>query len=251
MSTTRRLLIAVLDCWPFIALIVLWDLWVLLGGFTATVAPRPWAVLATFVTEPGTYLAPLGWTIFDSFAGLWGGVVLGMLGAFVVHLWAVASGVFTPMALLLRSVPITALIPIVAAVIGYGDGTSIAAIVIIAFFPTFAFALSGMRAASASGKDLLDVLGAGRLTRLGRLELPTALPAIAVALRITTPIAVGGAVLAEMLVGTHGLGRLFADLRAYGQIEQTWGTALLALVLAVLAFAAARAVERVVHHRFS
>ncbi|MEU6222881.1 ABC transporter permease subunit [Streptomyces sp. NPDC047042] len=250
MRTLNRVLRLLLANWPFIALLVGWDLWVVLNGFTVTVAPRPWAVLATFADTPTTYAAPLLWTALDAVVGLAGGILAGLAAAFLVHLWRSTAGLVTPVALLLRSVPLTALIPIVAAVVGYGNGAATIATVIVCFFPAFAFTLSGLGSVPVPQRDVLSVLGAGRLTRLRLLDLPSALPSVAVALRLSTPIAVGGALLAEMLVGTHGLGRLFVDLRSYNQVEQTWGTALLGTALAVAAFAVSRRVEHAVLARF-
>lgn len=250
MTVLRRTRDLILANWPFIALFVAWDLWVVLNDFTLTVAPRPWAALATFVDTPKIYAAALLWTTCDATVGLVGGIVVGLVAAFVVHLWRSASSLVTPVALLLRSVPLTALIPIIAAVAGYGNGTALITAVIVCFFPAFALTLSGLRSVPAARRDLLTAFGAGRLSRLRLLDLPSALPGVGVALRLTTPIAVAGALLGEMLVGTHGLGRLFVELRSYNHVEQTWGTALAGMVLATVAFMLSRRVERVLLARF-
>ncbi len=61
--------------------------------------------------------------------------------------------------------------------------------------------------------------------------------------------AVLGAMLAEFLMGTNGLGALFSESRSYSEMERAWGTALVATVLSVLVFLAARVVERRVDAR--
>jgi hypothetical protein len=32
----------IVHLWPIALILVAWDLWVVLNGYTATVAPRPW-----------------------------------------------------------------------------------------------------------------------------------------------------------------------------------------------------------------
>jgi putative hydroxymethylpyrimidine transport system permease protein len=88
------------------------------------------------------------------------------------------------------------------------------------------------------------VLGASRLTLLRRLLLPHAVPGLLVAFRLTASTAVLGAMLAEYLMGGRGLGTLFAQSVSFYQVDRAWGTALVATVVSVACFVAARAVER-------
>ncbi|MWV51268.1 ABC transporter permease subunit [Rathayibacter sp. VKM Ac-2803] len=246
-----RILRGLVHLWPILLVLVAWDAWVVLNGYTATVAPRPWPVISDVVLGFGAYLPSVSYTLGVALVGLVGGTAVGFLAAILVWSSAAISGVVTPAALIIRSVPITAMIPIIARIVGYGDPAVVTSTVLICFFPAFVFTLSGLAAIPAAGRDLFRVLGAGRLQLLGRLGILYALPNLMVSVRITAPTAVLGAMLAEFLMGANGLGALFSESRSYMDMERSWGVALVATVVSVLVFLAARGVEHRVVARVS
>jgi ABC-type nitrate/sulfonate/bicarbonate transport system permease component len=239
----------IVHLWPIALILVAWDLWVVLNGYTATVAPRPWSVLADVFTGFGEYVPSIGYTLGMSLAGLIGGTLIGFVGAVLVWWSAALSGVVTPTALIIRSVPITALIPIIARIVGYGDPAVLTSTSLICFFPAFVFTLSGLAGIPDAGRDLFQVLGANRVQLLGRLGVLYALPNLMVSIRITAPGAVLAAMLAEFLMGADGLGALFSKARSYAETDRAWGTALVATIVSVLVFLLARALERRVNAR--
>ncbi|NQX10963.1 ABC transporter permease subunit [Microbacteriaceae bacterium VKM Ac-2855] len=249
MSRVRTIAGALLHLWPIVLVLVAWDAWVVLNGYTSTVAPRPWPVIADVVLGFGDYLPDITYTLGVALAGLVGGTLIGFVAAILVWSSAAVAGVVTPAALIIRSVPITAMIPIIARIVGYGDPAVLTSTSLICFFPAFVFTLSGLAAIPAAGRDLFRVLGANKLQLLGRLGLLYALPNLMVSIRITAPTAVLSAMLAEFLMGAHGLGALFSESRSYMDMERAWGVALVATVVSVVVFIAARALERRVDAR--
>ena len=81
---------------------------------------------------------------------------------------------------------------------------------IITFFPSFVFTTAGLRDLPHGSQDLFSVLGASRRATLRRLALPAAVPNMAIALRLAAAHAILAAMIAEFLMGTTGLGYLFA-----------------------------------------
>lgn len=249
MSRLRAFALGVVHLWPIALVLVAWDLWVVLNGYTATVAPRPWGVLGDIFTHVDAYAPSTGYTLLMSLGGLAGGTVIGFVGAIAVWWSAALSGVVTPTALIIRSVPITALIPIIARIVGYGEPAVFTSTTLICFFPAFVFTLSGLASIPDAGRDLFRVLGANKLQLLGRLGILHALPSLMVAVRITAPSAVLAAMLAEFLMGTEGLGAMFSQSRSYMDMDRAWGTAVVATVVSVLVFIGARVLERRVDAR--
>jgi ABC-type nitrate/sulfonate/bicarbonate transport system permease component len=249
MTFLKRVLLGLLHFWPVALIIVAWDLWVVINGYTATVAPRPWEVVTSVVANYHELVGPTAYTAGIAVAGLIGGSVIGALGAMVIWWSSLLSGVLTPSALILRSVPITAMIPIIARVVGYGDAAVLVSTALISFFPAFVLTLSGLNSVPESEKDLFSVFGAGRFQILMRLAVLRAVPNAMVALRITAPMAVLSAMLCEFLIGDSGLGAEFSRARSYSNMEQAWGTALIATVMSVLVFGASRVLERTVTRR--
>src|SRR5207249_4335432 len=90
-----------------------------------------------------------------------------------------------PYAVVLQTIPITALAPAFGFWFGFGFGTRVLVCVLVALFPIVANTLFGLRSVAASHHDLFTLHGAGRLTRLVKLALPAALPNIFTGLRIS------------------------------------------------------------------
>jgi NitT/TauT family transport system permease protein len=230
--------------WTVLALLVAWQLFSSFSGLNRIVVPGPSSVFVDVVVNIGVYLPDLGWTLGTSAAGLVVGMASG--AALAVAVWAsrVVSGMMTPVALIMRSVPVVAMIPVLARVFGYGWTTVLVITSVVSFFPAFVLVGARLRDAPPATSDLMVVLGASRLTLLRRLLLPHAVPGLLVAFRLTASTAVLGAMLAEYLMGGRGLGTLFARSVSFYEVDRAWGTALVATVVSVASFVAARAVER-------
>jgi NitT/TauT family transport system permease protein len=120
----------------------------------------------------------------------------------------------------------------------------LAVVVIISFFPSFVFTASGLRALPPGSADLFRVLGAGRMTTLWRLALPSALPNWMIALRGAAPQSVMAATLAEFLMAGSGLGNIFHVAKDELDMARALGASLVVSVMAVVIFLLASAAER-------
>jgi NitT/TauT family transport system permease protein len=237
--------------WTVLALLLCWQLWAWGSGVNRIVVPTPIEVVADVGRNTGAYLPDLAMTLLMSLGGLVLGMTVGVLLAVAVWSSWVLSGMMTPAALVMRSVPVVALIPVIARVFGYGTTTVLVITTVVSFFPAFVFVGARLRAAPPTTVDVLRVMGASRATLLRRLLLPHAVPGLLVALRLTAPTAILAAMLAEYLMGGDGLGTLFAHSVTYMQTDRAWGTAFVATVVSVACFVGARAVERLGNHRFT
>lgn len=239
----RRLGRVVSRYWTVAAFVVAWQLWSWLSGVNQIVVPPPVLVFTDVAGNFGAYLPDLGWTLAMSAGGLVAGMALGTGMAVAVWASRILTGLVTPLALVMRSVPVVAMIPVFATVLGYGWVTVLVITSVVSFFPAFVFVGSRLRAAPRATSDLMAVLGASRSTVLRLLLLPHAVPGLLVAFRLTAPTAVLAAMLAEYLMGGHGLGTLFAQSVSFYQADRAWGTALVATAVSVACFVGARAVE--------
>lgn len=230
--------------WPWVLLLVGWQLWVTTNGYTALVAPTPVDVARDLGGHPNAYVSAVLVTAVTALLGLVIGTVLATLAAVAVWSSALVTAVVTPAALIMRSVPVVAAVPALIAVLGTGLPAVVAITVVVTFFPTFGLVGSGLRSAPVGARDLFSVLGAGRLRTLRLLLLPHALPQALVAIRLSAPGAILSAMLAEYLIGKSGLGYLFVNSISYAQYARAWGAGVVATVLAVVFFLAATRLER-------
>ncbi|MEQ8376531.1 MAG: ABC transporter permease subunit [Roseibium aggregatum] len=114
----------------------------------------------------------------------------------------------------------------------------------VTFFPTFVFTTAGLRSLPAGSDDLFQVLGVGTFRRLWFLALPSAIPEWSIALRLSAANAILAAIVAEFLMGTSGLGYMFAEARSSLNMVTALGASAVAAAISVAAFLAASAIER-------
>jgi len=236
--------------WAVLALVGLWQAWVTISGYNSIVLPAPTDVARDLLTHPGAYAGDTVRTFGLALFGVTVGMALGFVVAILTWASSLVAGAVGPLVLMLRSIPIVAVIPVVARLVGYGNKIVPIVTIMLAFFPAYVMTSSGLRTASQTSRDLMQALGASRWTLLRRVLVPTAIPSLLVALRLCASSAVLAAMVAEFLAGTNGLGRLFSSTRVRFETERAWGAALIATALSVVFFQVALRIERWGRHRF-
>jgi ABC-type nitrate/sulfonate/bicarbonate transport system permease component len=237
--------------WGIALLLAAWQAWVSVNGLNSIVMPSPGAVAAAVFADPAPLLAGGLQTLGLAVAGLIVGLAAGT--GFAVLCWAsrLLDGMLTPLSVVFASVPVVALIPVIARLLGYDIRTEIAIVAIICFLPGFVFTGAGMRALPPGSADLMRVLGAGRWTTLWRLALPAAVPSWMVAFRLAAPQSVLAAMVAEFLMGTEGLGSAFRTARDQFDMDRALALSAVATVASITVFLSALAAERRARERMT
>ena len=153
-----------------------------------------------------------------------------------------------PYAVVLQCIPTLALVPVIGFWFDFGFTSRLIVTVAIALFPVISSTLFGLQSAEPGQHELFTLHRAGRLTRLVKLQLPTAMPAILTGLQVATTLAVVGAVVGDFFFkqGDAGIGVLIDLYRARLQSEQLFGAAILACLLGVVVFSAFGLLTRLV-----
>jgi NitT/TauT family transport system permease protein len=91
---------------------------------------------------------------------------------------------------------------------------------VFSLFPIITNTLFGLQSVAQEYHDLFTLHGAGRLSRLRRLQLPAAMPAVFTGFRISAGLSVIGAIVGDFFFrqGEPGVGRL---LDLYSQRLET------------------------------
>jgi len=190
-----------------VALAVLgWDWVVVANGIPKYILPRPWLVARTLVTDAPVLLPAMGVTARITLAALALAVVGGVGLALLFSLSRLAEMTLYPFAVVLQVVPVVAIAPLVFI---YVDSTLAGLLIcawIVAFFPILSNTTLGLRSADHNLHDLFTLYGASRWQRLRYLQIPAALPWFLGGLRIAGGLALIGAVVAEYVAGTGGIG---------------------------------------------
>ena len=111
-----------------------------------------------------------------------------------------------PLAILVKVTPIVAIAPLLTIWFGFGLMPKVFIAGLIVFFPIMVNALVGFRSVNPNALALLESLAASRSEIFLRLRLPSSLPYLFAAFRVSIPLSVIGAVVAEWFSGDRGLG---------------------------------------------
>jgi NitT/TauT family transport system permease protein len=143
-----------------------------------------------------------------------------------------------PYAVILQCVPILALVPVIGFWFDFGLTSRLIVTVMISLFPIISSTLFGLQSAERAQHELFTLHRSGRLTRLWKLQLPAAMPAVLTGFQVSATLAVVGSVVGDFffLQGNPGIGVLINLYRARLQSEQLFGAALAACLLGVVAF---------------
>jgi ABC-type nitrate/sulfonate/bicarbonate transport system permease component len=233
------------------AVVVVWQVWIWIDDVPRIVAPSPGGVVRHLGGHAGDYVGEVVATILSAGLGLVIGLATGVGLAVIASMSRLARGLSAPLTLVLPTVPIVVVIPLVARIVGYNQRTVIVTAVLMAFFPIFVLVAAGLRARPPGADDLFATYRPSAGRRLWLLALPSAVPNLLVAVRIAAANCFLGALSAEWLVGTRGLGHTFSESRVRLQTEAAWAAILLAIVLSVVAYLGAGALEARIRPRFS
>jgi NitT/TauT family transport system permease protein len=181
----------------------------------------------------------LAQTVKVTFTGLAIAIVIGLVWAIVMSQAKVAERSLFPYAVALQCIPILALVPLIAFWFGYGFGARVIVCVLIALFPIVSNTLFGLQSVDRGMHELFDLHGASRTTRLVKLQLPAAMPAIFAGFRISAGLSVVGAIVGDVFFkqGTAGLGIVLDNFRSRLQGPQLFAAILVAAALGFAVFA--------------
>lgn len=167
-------------------------------------------------------LDALASTTMVAFAGLAVAAITGLLLAILMSQASWIERSLYPYAVALQTIPILALVPLVGFWFGFDFPSRVLICTLIAVFPVITNSLFGILSVDHDLHDLFTLHGVGRFTRLWKLQLPSALPAIITGLRISAGLSVIGAIVGDFFFreGEPGIGRLIDLYRQRLQSEQ-------------------------------
>ena len=190
-------------------------------------------------------------TAIDSAIGFAAGMIAAVVVASAFLVLPALRGTIMPVATLLRAVPLVALAPLIVLVFGRGVATVAVLGGMVVFFPALVVIATGLASAPASALDVATAYGAGRFTRLRMVSLPSAVPSVMVAARMSVPASLVGALIAEWLGTGQGLGSSMIKAIPAFDYDQLWASIAAIIAASVLAYAIVGALEQFVVRRMA
>lgn len=237
---------------PVVTLAVLIGLWQLLVpalGIREYLIPTPAEVGAAIGSNATSLLHAVGTTAMTAVIGFLVSALVGTATGFVLARSRILERSTMSLLIVLWTAPTVAIAPIVIVWFGIGQISVVVIAMVTCFFPIVANVLSGVRSVSESTRDLFEVYGATRRKVLWSLELPSALPQLFAALKITAALAIVGTVSGEYVAGVGGgaggLGYIIIVTGSRLETPYLFAASIISAVLGIIVYMVVGAVERV------
>jgi NitT/TauT family transport system permease protein len=187
-----------------IAVLAGWEASCRVFGVPSYLVPAPSLIAETFVDNAPALLHSLTVTLRVTLIALALSVAIGTAISFLFVQSSLIERSFFPYAIILQVTPIVAIAPLIIILVKNTQTALIICATIIAIFPIISNTTIGLRSVDGGHQDLFAINRASRVQNLIYLRIPSALPYFFAGLRISTGLALIGAVVAEFVAGTGG-----------------------------------------------
>ena len=235
-----------------------------------TILPRPSLIAKQLVVTPRNNKGGPSYfwrhtkeTLFAAGLGFVIGNLIAILTATTFLYIKPLERALMPIALALRSMPLVAITPLLLrmrftiadlevvqntpmlkSVFGTDLIMKLFIVIVIVYFPTLVNVSRGLNSVEPAALELLYSLRASRWQSYWKLRVPSASPMTFAALKVASSSAILGAVVAEWLSSSRGLG--YVIYRAHAEVSEPrmWMAMIISCIMAVVAFAVVGVVER-------
>ena len=150
----------------------------------------------------------------------------------------------TPFAIGLQVTPRIAIAPLTIAWARFGYSSKIWIAAIIAFFPVYVNALTGMLTVDEDAREMFRSLGASKWQQFTKLMVPGSLPVMFAGLKTAAGLSLVGAVVGEFISAQRGLGVLVQQFSSQLAISDAFAVILMLMFLGLLLYGFMEWLER-------
>jgi NitT/TauT family transport system permease protein len=204
-----------------ILVLALWEIGCRAGHVPSYLFPTPSEIATSFATQWPVLLHALWSTLVVTIESFVIATVVGTLIAFVFVQSKLIEVSFFPYAVLAQVTPIVAVAPLIILLVKNTQISLTICATVIAIFPIISNTTIGLRSVDPGLLSYFRINKASRLEVLLRLRIPSALPYFLAGLRVSSGLALIGAVVAEFVAGTGGrsAGLAYQILQAGFQLD--------------------------------
>lgn len=244
----KKIIIAVSRWLVLFVLLGLWELCAYLEWADPYITSSPSRVWLTLVdlNNKNTLFYHIGITLMETVAGFIIAAVLGYIIA--VALWSSEAlrKIAEPYVVVLNALPKIALGPLIIIWIGIGYDAIIFMTVIVSVIVCIMNMLAGFISVDKTKLLLMKSMGAGKITTLRKLIIPSSLPALISTLKVAVGLAWIGSIMGEYVASEAGLGYLINYGRQVMNLDLVMASTIILCALAGGMYAIVALIEKIV-----
>lgn len=227
-----------------LAVLGLWQLYASVSDIRESSLPKPTQVAEALWTSRELLIDNAWVTIQEILVGYAVAIVVGVSLAMLIRSSKVVERAVYPWLVVSQMIPIPAIAPIIVIWTGFDIRPKIIVIALVCFFPIAVNTIDGLKAADPNLLKLLKTLRAGAWQRFRMAQLPAALPFLFSGLKVAAAFSVIGAVFAEWVGASEGLGHLILVLNNQTATTEMFAVIVVLALIGIALFTVVSLVER-------
>ncbi len=214
-------------------ILILWETIVWFFALPNYILPNPQLVWSTITQNFFLISQHFIPTLIETVFGLLLGIIFGIIAALIIAYNKILRYWFLPLLLISQAIPAFAIAPLLVIWLGYGMTAKIITTSIMVFFPVTSNFYDGLIRTPQIFLDQAKLMTASSKQILWKIRVPAALPQLASGIRLAAVYAPMGAIVAEWVGSSHGLGFLMLNANARMQIALVFSCLIFIVILAL------------------
>ena len=191
-----------------LTIIILWLLITFIFNPPSYLFPSLINTVTDFISNYQLYIHHTVITVIEIVLGFIVALFIGLSLSLVALYYQKTETIFTFISIILKTIPIIAIAPLLVLWFGNGLGSKVAAVAITSFIPIFVNTLSGAKTILNRYKNIIGIYSLNKLEINKIILLHGISEYIITSLKITSSLAVVGALVSEFISANKGLGYL-------------------------------------------
>lgn len=236
---------------PALALVGLLAVWEIAGRITHASTPVPTQILNSLATDSRFYLENTAVTMFAAVGGLLMAIVVAYSTASLFAFWAPVRRAFFPLVIASQGIPLVAVAPVLAALIGDGMFSRIFITAWLCWFPLVVSATHGLLHVEPEHHALFATYGASRGDVFWKLRVPNCTGTVLAGMRAAAGFAFIGAIVVEYSGASKGLGAfVIAQARQPTDMVRVFGVVVVSALAGLLLVQVSHGIARYLLRRY-
>jgi putative hydroxymethylpyrimidine transport system permease protein len=224
---------------------LIWEWVVDSGTIPDFILPPPSQIWGAAVADRDLLLSNAVPTLEAAVGGFLLALLIGVALAIAIASSQTLRSAIYPLVVGSQTVPVLALAPVLAVMLGYSTLPKLIIVCLVCFFPITVNTVDGLRSVDRELLELLRTMGANRLQLFREVALPSALPYLFSGARVAVTFSVIGALFGEWAGSYSGLGYLMQQRQAQFDTAGLFAAIAALTLLGIALFATVSLLERV------